>query len=64
MVYTAFAVFVSFTRLYLGVHKILDVLGGVLIVLIYVGDYFMADLLWSKAASDFLGIILKKGYYM
>lgn len=49
-IYTVFAIFVAFTRVYLGVHTLFDVLGGMVIGIL---GYTIVEIVWEKVPMDF-----------
>jgi len=49
-IYTIFAVFVAFTRVYLGVHTLFDVFGGMAIGIL---GNSVVEIAWGKIPSDF-----------
>ncbi len=49
-IYTIFAIFVAFTRIYLGVHTMFDVLGGMVIGIL---GYLVVEIVWEKIPEDF-----------
>ena len=44
-IYTAFALFVAFTRVYLGVHTLVDVSGGMVLGVL---GYLFVGMAWEK----------------
>lgn len=48
--YAVFAIFVSFTRIYLGVHNVWDVIGGMVLGVIGV---LVLELIWKKMSQKF-----------
>ena len=48
-IYTLFAVFVAFTRIYLGVHTFFDVFGG---MILGVAGYLVLEMAWERAPDS------------